>query len=292
MYITRLKLKVHILLLLFLWGFIPTSSHFIWLVTNEQTATLTFSETAGSPGPKMLLDMVANKSHLWAQTSKTTRSALRLREQTDSPEAAALVSALTLKPPYLLEAFCTFGIFGPHSNELLKYYANADAVTRPNDWFGVQDMSKAELEITLRDPWMIKSPATAFSSAVPMAIMREIFPTRLHSSGSDMPPGYQCPQGESTFKGDACVVAVVRFNGELISADCNVTTYASNGTKIGTTFLPASASGVALVRVPLAHNGLAFASVNYRQPKSGTYNGQPYETIDHWATTSLHLKRS
>ena len=172
---------------------------------------------------------------------------------------------------------CTFGIFrGGPQPALLKYYSNADVVTKPNDWFQVQDLASSQLEITLRDPWM-KQPNWARGDAGQAPL----------GNG----PGDQCPHGSPWYQGGACVIAVVRFNGTLHTADMNITVFGANGSQVGSGFWPGAAMGVAIVRLPISATNLTFASVNYREPRGGAYDGEKYAVVDHWATTSFLLQR-
>lgn len=262
------------------------SAHFIWMDVESSggrhEARLTFSEAAGSPGPEMLLDLIVNSTSLYLAVSGSARRPIPLTKKRDGLMQYELVSSSSLPAaPFMLEALCTFGIFGPNHDELLTYSASADRVTMPHDWFWIQDAAKAALEVTLRDPWM-----------------KGIAGTRVVGGGAeylggsaDLPPGYECPPGSSTYQGDACVIAVVRFHGELIDYDVNVTTFDSSGKRLRASLLPAAARGVALIRVPMQVGARSFASVNLREPKPGVYKGHNYTVVDHWATTSMVLQR-
>ena len=150
-------------------------------------------------------------------------------------------------------------------------------MTRPNDWFGVQPLARSMLEITLRDPWMKQA---GHSEGEERAL-----------AGVGGSAGDQCPRGTPWYQGDACLIAVVRFNGTLQTSAMNITLFAGNGSKIRTGFWPGSAMGVAIVRLPTSVSNLTFASVNYREPHGGTHKGQSYDFVDHWATTSVVLQR-
>merc|ERR1711865_1157153 len=68
-------------------------------------------------------------------------------------------------------------------------------VIHPNDWFGINAISKSMLEVTLRDPYTNQGPTT-------------------DSSLDDRHPasaaGDQCPPGDAWFDGEACVVAMAQ----------------------------------------------------------------------------------
>ena len=256
----------------------PEPAPFMWLRRQDDSAVITFGELAGTAGPSFLLSLVADKTRLFVRAAGGNRTELDLFTRSVGKADAELVASIPaeLKAPYLMEAMCVYGSFGPNRDELLKYYSNADSVTTQNDWFGIQDTAESELDITLRDPWM-SSPAAAAST---------------EPSTEPFPPGYQCPQGSSTYLGDACVIVVVRFQGSLIESACNVSIFSSNGSKLRASLLPASALGVGLVRVPMVPDGVVFASVSYRHAANGTIDNHTYSVVDHWATTSFVLQRS
>ena len=175
-----------------------------------------------------------------------------------------------LAAPYALESFTDYGIFtesGPTS--LLQYYTTASEVSEPNDWFGVQDALANKFEVTLRDPWMSSSEEKVSPS-----------PASSVADGS-------CPPGTKSEGGYACVVAVVRFEGDLIDAALNVTVFDAGGGTVGTTLC---VSGVCNVKVP--EDGRCFAAVQYKEMEPGTRDGTDYEYVDHWATTTLNVERA
>ena len=188
----------------------------------------------------------------------------------------------SVKSPYVLEGSATWGYFKEgESPSLLRYYLSADKVLRPNDWFGIQDLAKSELEITLRDPYMKQLPSQVLGRAA----------SRLRGSGGPLDPsGDQCPPGAPFSGGGFCIVAVVRFNGTLVDGlgGVNVTTFSANGTKLGTAFTP---DGVVILRYPNSSAVGMYASVNYREQRNGTIDGKRYEFVDHWATTFATLQR-
>jgi len=113
----------------------------------------------------------------------------------------------------------------------------------------------------------------------------------------------QCPPGVAWYKGEACVVAVVQFNQSLITAKegVNVTTFGTDGSKLRTAWTP---DGVVILRFPSFNSSNAsdsnslkngsiplFASVKYREEKTGRVGEDHYAFIDHLATASSSLTR-
>jgi hypothetical protein len=247
-----------------------TFSHFLWMHTDEHLVEITFNELPGTAGPGALLDLVQNTTHVYVESTETPRLNLDTTRKPLPSDRAELIASFSCMPsPYVLELNETFGISteGPKP-ALLKYYSSASSVTKPNDWVTVQSLAQSELEITLRDPYM----NTTHSKS------REV--------GVVIPPSNdQCPSGVSSFHSMACVVAVVRFKGQLLGG-VNISTFTANGTLLNQTL---TGMGVTIVQVP--SSGIAYASVNYRELVSGKYDGQPYSYIDHRATTSAALQR-
>lgn len=257
------------------------SAHYIWLEEDDsEKAVMTFGEKAGVPGPYFFLQMVSGKVELNSFEYDHGLRNLSMVTKNVSTSNAELVADLHGTAPFRLQLAANFGIFGEDPSKpvsLLKYWCSADRVTKPNDWMDLQYRGRQSgLEITLRDPYMT-SPGVS------------------SEAGRQRSPGDQCDPGEPYSKdGAACVVAVVRFNGELLSEDMNVTTFAANGTAIGTAFSPANMSGVLIVKVPFDASKSftpVFARVNYRQKAPGEYDGQKYEVVDHWATTYARIAR-
>lgn len=253
------------------------SAHFLWLKERGLSeAVVTFDEKAGVPGPAFFLPMVQDKISMSLVNASGTVK-LQLAAQNTSGGNAELTTAIDSAPPFSLKLASTFGIFNEDPAKptaLLKYYSNADLVTTPNDWFKVQDWNMQEgLEVTIRDPWMKR-------------------PTAEHGLRLG-DPGDECKAGGGPEQdGEACVVAVVRFNGQLLEGNVSLTTFVSNGTKLRST---TSTQGVTILKVPLDAS-LAFteifASANYRESSAGTYGGKNYSFVDHWATTYARLARA
>merc|ERR1719393_162281 len=132
--------------------------HYVWLsepADRNDEAVITFGE-GGQPGPAVFLNMIADKVSL-NLCSSTSNSTLALARRHTSPFGVLgeeLVAHIDSTPPFSLYATATFGLF---HGTLLKYYASADVVTTPNDWFKVQDWKgDAGLDLTIRDPWMAR----------------------------------------------------------------------------------------------------------------------------------------
>ena len=181
------------------------------------------------------------------------------------------VSELPVSAPFLLEASAAL----VKDRVLVQFWANADRVQKPNDWFDVQDAAQSALEVTLRDPYMKQTNHSALDQLL------------LRPTGNNID---QCERGERWNSNDACFIAVVRFNQSLLGLDVNLTTY-SEGKELRTAFIPASALGVAIIRVPISKDNTTYAVVSYKEPKSGTYAGEPFDHVLHWATTSTQLNR-
>jgi len=153
---------------------------------------------------------------------------------------------------------------------LHQYYTSAPQITTPNDWFPVQDMLKNKFEVTLRDPYMSKE-----SDLVSVGVKR---------MGNGVSAD-ECPSGEDSVDGKACIVAVVRFDGELHDPAVNVTTFDA----IGETISTVECESVCILKVPMS--GPLFAAVQYKEMNPGTFEGTDYEYVDHWATTYTVVKR-
>jgi hypothetical protein len=121
-------------------------------------------------------------------------------------------------------------------------------------------------EVTLRDPHM------HFPNTMPNTTLGH----------GQRPSSDQCPPGVAWYQGDACLVAVVRFNQSLFGLPVNLTTYAL-GKELRTATLEAAAMGVAIIRVPNASvSNTSYAAVRYTEGKSG---------VTHIATTTTLLQR-
>lgn len=239
------------------------------------TGVVTFGEKAGVPGQAFFLPMIENKIRL-SVVSASGKVNLPLSAHNTSGGGGELTTSIKATPPFSFNLACIFGIFNDDPKKpvsLLKYYSNADVVTKPNDWIQVQDWNTQEgLEVTLRDPFM-KHPHEEFG---------------VHLVSGDQ--GDECAVLKRV-KREACVVAVVRFNGQPIDGNVSVSTYLADGTKFDTTV---SVGGVTLVKLPLNASlpfTEVFASANYREPSAGTYGGKKYSVVDHWATTYARLFR-
>ena len=254
-------------------------SHFVWQTNDVNTTALTFSENGQASDASLLFRLVENKTQMNATGCTYPPpgpQTLTLQEHTANDGTGKLVAQIPswLGAPYALETFVPFGIFsegGPTA--LLQYYTTAPMVTEPNDWFVVQDVLRNRLEITIRDPYMNGVRGTI---GLPGGL------------GEDQD---ECTSGESSEGGDACVVAVVRFDGELISSPANVTTFDATGAEIATAECD---NGVLILKVPMGRKAAprkVFARVNVKEMTPGSLDGKDYQFIDHWATTSADIAR-
>jgi hypothetical protein len=257
----------------------------LWLKESEDStneAAITFGEKAGVPGPGVFLDMVASKVTLTLCNSTqptatkgcTALPLIRKRTSFFGLLGEELTATIDSARPFSLNLAATFGIFGEDPakpKSLLKYYSSADVVKKPTDWFLVQDWDGTKgLDLSIRDPWMLQ-PGISDSSIA----------SRLTDSGD------QCAAHAGPVQdGEACVVAVVRFQGKLLSNNVTVSTFTDDGNKLRASI---SQYGTLILKVPL--NKSVFASVNYREMVPGKYDGKDYAFVDHWATTYARILR-
>ena len=258
--------------------------HFMWMRharnrSNGRTCIVTFAEGAGSAEPLQLLEMVANKTSVLTIEHGAHPVKLNLSFTILGEEGAALEAPIQATPPFMMRLTTNYGAFGGMQ---LVYTATAPSVTRPYDWQSIDAQAGSHsgphrgLEITLRDPYMI-------GSSPGEGVLLPPFPEVAS-------PANQCPLGAAWSDGDACVVAVVKFNGTLLTAPHNITTYVSTDGEAGTQLHVAHTSGgLTVLRLPpAAHSGRGiyyYAKVNYIQSRVGAV------AIDHWATTSTLLHR-
>lgn len=259
------------------WAPLPAKGHFLWLREDQGgNAVVTFGEQAGVPGALAFLTMVAGKTKVHERDAQGTREvALTVRNSTAAVGVLAGELGAT-SPPFGLRLDATFGLF---RTALLQYWGSADVVSEPEDWPKVQDWAPSRgLEITIRDPWA-KRPGGGWEGHAVAPRLAD--------------PGDQCSPDAGPFEdGDACVTAMIRFNGRLSVAGVDVTTFGPEGTRLRTTM---SQTGVVVLKVP--YNKAAsftpvWAMVNYREDAPGEYEGQSYTTVDHWATTYARLRRT
>lgn len=259
------------LLLFWLWQ--SASGHYLWLSENATNdASVTFGETAGVPSPGIFLSMVADKISLSSHDAGGSQN-VTLNKKSSGPMHSQLIGHIAAVPPFSLRLSATFGIF--HGGSLLRYWSSADVATKPNDWFKIQDWSPRKgLEITIRDPWMNHS----FGERINEALLAD--------------PGDECkPHQGPSQDGAACVVAVIRFNGELLETGVEIETFTRSGSKLNKT---QSQTGVTILKVPLEKTAstLVWARVNYHENVPGKYQGKAYSFVDHWATTFARIQRA
>mmetsp|Transcript_18419 Transcript_18419/g.36820 ORF Transcript_18419/g.36820 Transcript_18419/m.36820 type:complete len:126 (+) Transcript_18419:269-646(+) len=121
-------------------------------------------------------------------------------------------------------------------------------------------------------------------SFVPYGIFTESGPTSLlqyYTSASEV----STPNDWFAVQDDLKVVAVVRFDGSPSTVPLNVTVFDSEGSALGVT----ECVGACNVKVPM--EARAYAAVQYKEMKPGTFDGEEYEYVDHCATTTAIIER-
>ena len=223
-------------------------AHYMWMrngcvhVGKECTsprAVITFAETAGSASGLELIDLVKNRTNVTVSSNDGHWS---LNSQLEvgivGEEGADLTAPIPARAPFSLQLTTTFGLYPPGNPSLLIYTASASEPMRPSDWLAIDTYRThrgddgqhgARLDISLRDPFM--------SSAVPG---EGVVTPPLPMTAS---PADQCPPGVAWADDDACVVAVVRFNGTLLKVPHNITTYISIDGEAGTLLRTAETLG-------------------------------------------------
>lgn len=255
--------------------FNTASGHYLWLKENaSHDASVTFGEAAGVPSAGIFLKMVSGKISLTSRDAGGQQN-ISLSTENSGFLHSQLIGHVAATPPFCLRLSATFGIF---HGSLLRYWSAADVVTKPNDWFTIQEWAPQRgLEITIRDPWMNHS-SNLLGERIKKSLLAD--------------PGDECKPHQGPFQdGAACVVAVIRFNGELLEAGVKVETFIGSGTKLNKTL---SQSGVTILKVPLekmASSTAVWAKVNYRENNPGKYQGKDYTYVDHWATTFARIQR-
>lgn len=253
----------------------------LWAQRDYGTGTvnLTFAGQPHSPAAavaKAVADVGAWIAPIGSNS--TPRTALALAPIGASGTTLSALIDAGAGEKFLLEASGSSGT--------TKFWANADAVTAAHDWFDIQDMATAELEITLRDPYMRLPNGTTAAAASARRLLARV------KAGAGTGVGgavdNQCAQGVPVQDGNACVVAVVRFQGRpLMNAGVNITTWNPASHEIMR--VSTSKYGVTIVQVPLpgsdacagavatGHGCPFFASVSYIDTATAT---------THFATTS------
>merc|ERR1712086_324966 len=125
----------------------------LWLDAKSAQASASFGAIGGGDPAALGFDPSLQLTAQRAGQTNSSRTQLSYAKH-----GARYLAKIPFAAPFLLEASAV--VPKVKDGTLVKYWANADRVVRPNDWFEVQDEAKAELEITLRDPWM-KQPAAS-----------------------------------------------------------------------------------------------------------------------------------
>ena len=134
-----------------------TAAQLMWMRNSSGILSVTYGEAPGAPESAALLHTVSNKTDVWMEV-RGKRTLLQLKKQPAGEEGAALVTTIAQEPPYMLKLTTVVG--KPQAGApFLIYRAFAPAVTRPEDWRGLDGFESSDgisgLEITLRDPFMI-----------------------------------------------------------------------------------------------------------------------------------------
>jgi len=205
------------------------------------TVNLTFGGAPHAPGAVVATAVDGVAASAQAASATANRTSLPLAPAGSDGSVLSAALGETYGEKFLLEAS---GAGGTHA--AVKYWANADAVTTPNDWFVIQDLATAELEVTLRDPYM--APQSAASRRL----------LELSSLSVDN----QCEQGAPVQDGNACVVAVVRFKGQLLmDANVTITTWSPRAGDAQPLRASTSKYGVTIVQVPLPGSDVCAGAV-------------------------------
>lgn len=246
-----------------------SSAHYLFMQEGAPGEVIVTFGEGGEPGLSAFCS--ADDVFVTSTVNSTHSENVTLSKKRVGFLNAELVGSFSAEPPFRLQLTNTYGIF---SGTLLKYTSSVGEVTTQNDWIKMQDWGvQSGLEITIRDPYNGQAPEFGFGGF----------------------PGDQCESGQKFQDGDACVLAIVRFDGELLPKDMNITTFAGDGTEIATTFQPAQGYGVTILKVPLDSSAAyteVFAKVNYRQEAPGQYGGEAYDIVDHWATAYARIVRA
>lgn len=158
----------------------------------------------------------------------------------------------------------------------------------------MQDALSNRFEITIRDPYM----DTNTTGDVTAKGMADAVAAMAWESSSVLATEDQCDAGFSTEDGDACVVAVIRLDGELpddsVAETMSVTTFDGDSGDLISTADCGACGGVLILKVPMNDDGSprrVFAKVQYIEMVNGTFSGEAYDYVDHWATTSADIVR-
>ena len=253
----------------------------LWFRRDGEMVTLTLATT---PSASSSATMGAVNGSVQRMASPRPLP-LPLRPSSGGGLAARLPSALGA--PFMLEA-ARPGV-AVANGVLTMLWANADAATTPNDWFGLQSLALNDLEITLRDAYMHDPGADGAQ-------------TGLLAPGDPYPsaPG-RCAKTEGAgWKNasmDACVIAVLNLRRSLpfkpdgsCCATATLSTFDSQGRHVSTF---SSDAGVYILRFPHAlNNTLMHVSATLAEGVEGAVGGVPYRTVLHRATATARLVRT
>ena len=241
---------------------LPGRAHYLWQTTDLDTeTTVAFSEN-GLPGNKNILSAIINITtgrYRSVYPGCPATSPLHFQQQ-EAMLVAHLPCAASLSFPAAIEAAAPYGLHTIAGVPVfLKYYSSASRVTDPADWGQVQTSLQNDLSITLRDPFRF-GPRQAVGAVE-----------------TDPAQDDQCPRGLAAVDGNVCVLAVVRWKGQQVGFNVNVSTFA-NGKALRT---GRAKDGALVVRVP--PNMDVFALASHREDAS--------PPVGHYATASTRVRR-
>jgi hypothetical protein len=205
-----------------------------------------------------------------------------LVSMTTVEQGTELCAPLDARPMFSLELATTYTVVG---STLFQFWATASVASQPRDWFTIQEWTNNAFEISIRDPWMKRNTSSV-----------ETFASRVHSLGVPSDAAVTsdtCREhGGAMQDGAACVVAVVRFNKELVTwQDLNITFYVG-----GRNYSTVAQGGTGILKVPLDASLRAevYATVDWHEPQftmNGTFDDKTYSVIHHFATTFARIAR-
>lgn len=269
--------------------------------SSHARAFATWSEAGGGWGDAHQQHGAENRTTAWLDSCELSnkhhepvypKKVLKLALEKGPKGTAALVSPIDKKVasqhPFLLESHTVAGLRDGHKQpKLVISHASTAALSRPydwvcvsNDWTPSRGAARNLLSLSLRDPAMVGGVTGEGVLSPPLPASPN--------------PADECGADEWYREGDACVVAVVIFNGTLLNYSVNLTTFAAadDGTAKQLRVAP-SRGGVTVLRFPYKDGepSYIYASVSYVEQKNGSYQNTTYSAVEHWATTSAVLHR-
>ena len=177
------------------------NAHYVWQTNDGKETVISFSEAAGVPGNKHVLQAIA--PILSGAVTPLDNSTQRLEFAERDGEATGVLAAPLPGGAAAVEAAAPYGQFKVGDDLVdLKYYTSASVASKPNDWFAIQDALKNELEVTIRDPYQA-TPVVPYDVGVE----------------DKARAGDQCPHGSPTVDGDACVSKPLGVGATLVAKE-------------------------------------------------------------------------